>query len=90
MNTSGQKQRVALARAVYHRECSLVLLDDVLSALDAHTSRHILQLGDRHLKRKNERKDEERMRMTSFKEKAMMRCRRKGFGKDVEGLGHGN
>eukprot|EP00435_Cladocopium_sp_Y103_P072026 s185_g39.t1 len=38
-----QKQRVALARAVYHRSCSLVLLDDVLSALDAHTSRHILQ-----------------------------------------------
>lgn len=41
--SGGQKQRVALARAVYHRNCSLVLLDDVLSALDAHTSRHILQ-----------------------------------------------
>ncbi len=41
---TGQKQRVALARAVYHRQCSLVLLDDVFSALDAHTSRHILCL----------------------------------------------
>lgn len=42
---TGQKQRVALARAVYHRQGSLVLLDDVFSALDAHTSRHILCLG---------------------------------------------
>ena len=41
--SGGQKQRVALARAVYHRQCSLVLMDDVFSALDAHTSRHILQ-----------------------------------------------
>lgn len=41
--SGGQKQRVALARAVYSR-CSLLLLDDVFSALDAHTSRHILQL----------------------------------------------
>ncbi|CAK9072989.1 unnamed protein product [Durusdinium trenchii] len=41
--SGGQKQRVALARAVYNRKCSLLLLDDVFSALDAHTSRHILQ-----------------------------------------------
>ncbi|CAJ1441480.1 unnamed protein product [Effrenium voratum] len=40
--SGGQKQRVALARAVYQR-CPLMLLDDVFSALDAQTSRHILQ-----------------------------------------------
>lgn len=40
--SGGQKQRVALARAVYHRECKLVLLDDVFSALDAHTGHQVL------------------------------------------------
>ena len=40
--SGGQKQRVALARAVYQRSCSLVILDDVFSALDAHTSSHIV------------------------------------------------
>ncbi|CEQ42894.1 SPOSA6832_04771, partial [Sporobolomyces salmonicolor] len=38
----GQKARVSLARAVYSR-ASLVLLDDVLSAVDAHTSAHIYE-----------------------------------------------
>ena len=41
--SGGQKQRVALARAVYRRSCSMVILDDVFSALDAHTSSHIMK-----------------------------------------------
>ncbi|KAM7217664.1 hypothetical protein V8F06_006919 [Rhypophila decipiens] len=39
--SGGQKQRVALARAVYSRR-KLIILDDVLSALDATTERHIV------------------------------------------------
>ncbi|KAK0616876.1 ABC transporter [Immersiella caudata] len=39
--SGGQKQRVALARAVYARR-NLIILDDVLSALDATTERHIV------------------------------------------------
>ena len=38
--SGGQKARVCLARAVYSR-ASVVLLDDVLSAVDAHTARHL-------------------------------------------------
>ncbi|EXF85940.1 5'-nucleotidase [Colletotrichum fioriniae PJ7] len=38
--SGGQKQRVALARAVYSR-CKVVILDDVFSGMDAHTSRHV-------------------------------------------------
>lgn len=38
--SGGQKARVALARAVYSR-ADLVLLDDVLSAVDAEVARHI-------------------------------------------------
>ncbi|OBZ88726.1 ATP-dependent bile acid permease [Choanephora cucurbitarum] len=38
--SGGQKQRVSLARAVYSR-AKTVLLDDCLSAVDAHTSKHI-------------------------------------------------
>jgi ATP-binding cassette subfamily C (CFTR/MRP) protein 1 len=37
---AGQKQRIALARAVY-AHTNLVLLDDVLSAVDAHVARQI-------------------------------------------------
>ncbi|MES1916352.1 MAG: hypothetical protein MHM6MM_008178 [Cercozoa sp. M6MM] len=40
--SGGQKQRVALARAVY-MNADLVLLDDVLSAVDAHVGRHIFE-----------------------------------------------
>ncbi|KAK3367203.1 ABC transporter [Lasiosphaeria ovina] len=39
--SGGQKQRVALARAVYARR-DFIILDDVLSALDATTERHIV------------------------------------------------
>jgi ABC-type multidrug transport system fused ATPase/permease subunit len=38
--SGGQRARVALARAVYAR-ADLVLLDDVLAAVDAEVARHI-------------------------------------------------
>ncbi|KAF7727026.1 hypothetical protein EC973_008140, partial [Apophysomyces ossiformis] len=40
--SGGQKARVALARAVYSR-AQTVLMDDVLSAVDAHTAKHLYQ-----------------------------------------------
>ncbi|CAI2167170.1 11640_t:CDS:10 [Funneliformis geosporum] len=39
--SGGQKQRVALARAVYSR-AKHILMDDVLSAVDAHTAKHLM------------------------------------------------
>eukprot|EP00760_Papus_ankaliazontas_P023578 PhM_4_TR2069/c0_g1_i1/m.68645/K05665/ABCC1; ATP-binding cassette, subfamily C (CFTR/MRP), member 1 len=38
--SGGQKQRIAIARAAYSG-CDLVLLDDVLSAVDPHVANHI-------------------------------------------------
>lgn len=35
--SGGQKQRIQLARAVY-QNCDVYLLDDIFSAVDAHTS----------------------------------------------------
>ena len=43
--SGGQKQRVAIARAVYKKQkgADLYLLDDPLSALDSHTSKHVFE-----------------------------------------------
>ena len=48
--SGGQKARVALARAVYAR-ADIYLMDDVLSAVDSHVGRHIIDnvLGPRGL-----------------------------------------
>ncbi|ORY83758.1 P-loop containing nucleoside triphosphate hydrolase protein [Protomyces lactucae-debilis] len=40
--SGGQKARVALARAVYSR-AGVVVMDDVLSALDAHVAKHVVE-----------------------------------------------
>lgn len=40
--SGGQKQRIQLARAVY-QNCDIYLLDDVFSAVDAHTGSHIFK-----------------------------------------------
>lgn len=40
--SGGQKQRIQLARAVY-QDCDIYLLDDIFSAVDAHTGSAIFQ-----------------------------------------------
>lgn len=40
--SGGQKQRISLARAVYH-DCDIYLLDDPLSAVDAHVGKHLFE-----------------------------------------------
>lgn len=42
LQSGGQKARVALARALYS-DAKTVLLDDVLSAVDAHTASHLVE-----------------------------------------------
>lgn len=39
--SGGQKARVSLARALYSRDTKLLLMDDPLSAVDAHVGEHI-------------------------------------------------
>lgn len=41
--SGGQKQRIQLARAVY-QNCDIYLLDDVFSAVDAHTGSDIFKV----------------------------------------------
>jgi len=41
--SGGQKARVSLARALYDRNTKLVLLDDPLSAVDAHVGEHLFE-----------------------------------------------
>ncbi|XP_040212845.1 multidrug resistance-associated protein 1-like isoform X1 [Rana temporaria] len=40
--SGGQKQRISIARAVY-RNCDVYLLDDPLSAVDAHVGQHLFK-----------------------------------------------
>ena len=52
MLSGGQRQRVALARALYRPEARVLLLDDVLSAVDHETEQRLVDslgtLGGRH------------------------------------------
>ncbi|KAL7422108.1 hypothetical protein Q5752_002751 [Cryptotrichosporon argae] len=41
--SGGQRQRICLARAAYSQASEVVLLDDPLSAVDAHVGHHLLQ-----------------------------------------------
>jgi ABC-type multidrug transport system fused ATPase/permease subunit len=41
--SGGQKQRIQLARAVY-QDCDIYLLDDIFSAVDAHTGSSIFKV----------------------------------------------
>jgi len=41
--SGGQKARIALARAMYSEETQLMLLDDPLSAVDAHVGEHLFK-----------------------------------------------
>lgn len=41
--SGGQKQRIQLARAVY-QDCDIYLLDDIFSAVDAHTGTQIFKV----------------------------------------------
>jgi ATP-binding cassette, subfamily C (CFTR/MRP), member 1 len=42
--SGGQKQRIQLARAVY-QDCDIYLLDDIFSAVDAHTGSNIFMVN---------------------------------------------
>lgn len=42
--SGGQKQRIQLARAVY-QDCDIYLLDDIFSAVDAHTGSDIFKVA---------------------------------------------
>lgn len=40
--SGGQKQRVSIARALY-ADCDIYLIDDCLSALDAHVGKYVFE-----------------------------------------------
>lgn len=42
--SGGQKQRIQLARAVY-QDCDIYLLDDIFSAVDAHTGSELFRVS---------------------------------------------
>ena len=46
--SGGQKQRIQLARALY-QDCDVYFLDDIFSAVDAHTGSHIFQVSSMDL-----------------------------------------
>eukprot|EP00792_Barthelona_sp_PAP020_P008656 TRINITY_DN3236_c1_g1_i3.p1 TRINITY_DN3236_c1_g1~~TRINITY_DN3236_c1_g1_i3.p1 ORF type:complete len:1372 (+),score=353.24 TRINITY_DN3236_c1_g1_i3:63-4178(+) len=50
--SGGQKQRLCLARAVYS-DRDLIVLDDVLSAVDAHVGKHLVHFVLKHFKEQN-------------------------------------
>eukprot|EP00792_Barthelona_sp_PAP020_P008655 TRINITY_DN3236_c1_g1_i2.p1 TRINITY_DN3236_c1_g1~~TRINITY_DN3236_c1_g1_i2.p1 ORF type:complete len:1388 (+),score=392.71 TRINITY_DN3236_c1_g1_i2:509-4165(+) len=50
--SGGQKQRLCLARAVYS-DRDLIVLDDVLSAVDAHVGKHLVHFVLKHFKDQN-------------------------------------
>lgn len=45
--SGGQKQRVSLARAVYN-DAEIYFMDDPLSAVDSHVSKHIFEQVSKH------------------------------------------
>ncbi|XP_072179900.1 ATP-binding cassette sub-family C member 8-like [Diadema setosum] len=52
--SGGQKQRVSVARAMYSGN-EIVILDDPLSALDAHVGRHLFEAGITGILKRQER-----------------------------------
>ncbi|XP_071499116.1 ATP-binding cassette sub-family C member 8-like [Diadema antillarum] len=52
--SGGQKQRVSVARAMYS-DNEIVILDDPLSALDAHVGRHLFEAGIMGILKRQER-----------------------------------
>lgn len=45
--SGGQKQRIQLARALY-QDCDVYLLDDIFSAVDAHTGSDLFRVSHLH------------------------------------------
>lgn len=43
--SGGQKQRIGIARALYHFQANVIILDDVLSALDVEVAQEVFNTG---------------------------------------------